>query len=161
VARSSIYDLTGCRALEMRTLSGRDGVGIHAPEGYRPSPSFECAGSVPRAAHAASFRAVAPGASRVDVFCEGGAVWALGTGRGTTIGRWDTARRAWIMAVVPSEGDGARTKPWLVADMNGDGAPEIVIHEELEDTFHDVVWSLDPRARTWKRVVVTDGSGYA
>lgn len=157
VASAGAYDLTGCREVTFRVKNGRAGSGVHVL-GLTPTPSFACGPQTRRAALTASLRAAANASAkaRVDLFCTGAVVRGVVTGTSVAIAHFD--RGAWIMDVVPQAGR-AKTTPRLIADMNHDGAPEILVRHEDVDTYHDEIWSLGRHG--WRIVLATPGSGYA
>ncbi len=68
------------------------------------------------------------------------------------------AEGAWKVADVRANvGVDYSYKPIAVMDMNGDGVPEIVIHESEGPSFHDAIISLDPTKMVWEDKVQSRG----
>jgi hypothetical protein len=187
VGGSERDDGTGCHQLRFTEGTGHDGRGVFVAEGsgYSPGPSAQWAAGAEKQRrfdelYAAQERAWTEGktdpagAARRTLFfklpeqeaAEEGSptqkrptAWAVSGGRVLVIA-YVGASGAWKVGhVSPPNGKVNAYEPLAVLDMNGDGLPEIVVHEEAAGVFTDRVLSFDPASMRWEKAV--DGPGGA
>lgn len=83
--------------------------------------------------------------------------WAVAGGRVLVVG-YVGAGGAWKVAhVLAPHGKDHSYEPLAVLDMNGDGMPEIVVHEETGGVFVDRVLAFDPGTLHWENSVASPG----
>ena len=83
--------------------------------------------------------------------------WAVSGGRVLVVG-YVGATGAWKVGhVLPPNGKVNAYEPLAVLDMNGDGLPELVVHEEAGGVFTDRVRSFDPAAMRWETAIESPG----
>lgn len=83
--------------------------------------------------------------------------WAVTGGRVLLVG-YVGQTGAWkVGQVLPPNGKDHAYEPIAVLDMNGDGLPEIVVHEEAGGVFTDRVLSFDAGAMRWEKAVESPG----
>jgi hypothetical protein len=187
VGGSERYDATGCHQIWFSEGTGQDGRGVFVAEGsgYTAGASAEWKvdeGQKKRfdrlyAAQQGVWvegKAEAAAEGRRTLFftlpaheaaAEGAptqrrpARWAVSGGRVLVVG-YVGANGAWKVGhVLPPNGKQNAYEPLAVLDMNGDGLPEIVVHEEAGGVFTDRVLSFDPASMRWETAI--DGPGGA
>jgi len=172
VTGSSVYDLRNCR--EIGTRGGPDtgdAPALYVRGARAPSPTrpFSCSATHKHAALASSFRATVGVSSPPAIFCTRDArgnelMHAIAGGKNLVLarfenGHWTLGRKLRRAPTdVPTPADEAYVVV-AVLDMNGDGAPEIVVHTRGADSYDDDVYTL--RADGRLHLVATQGSGYA
>lgn len=83
--------------------------------------------------------------------------WAVSGGRLLVVA-YVGASGAWKVAhVLPPNGKANAYETLAVLDMNGDGLPEIVVHEEAGGVFTDRVLAFDPASMRWETAVESPG----
>lgn len=187
IGGSERYEGTGCHQVWFAEGAGHDGRGVLVAEGsgYTAGPSAEWKADAEQkrrfdrlyAAQEGAWvdgRAGKPSHERRTLFFElpaqeadaedaptqrRPARWAVSGGRVLLVG-YVGATGAWKVGhVLPPNGKANAYEPLAVLDMNGDGLPEIVVHEEAGGVFTDRVLSFDPASMRWETAV--DGPGGA
>ncbi len=187
VGGSERYDGTGCHQLWFSEGTGQDGRGVFVAEGsgYTAGASAEWKADADQKTRFDRLYSAQEGAwieGKVDhavagrrtLFfqlpaqetLDGGAPtqrraarWAVSGGRVLVVG-YVGASGAWKVGhVLPPNGKVNAYEPLAVLDMNGDGLPEIVVHEEAGGVFTDRVLSFDPASMRWETAI--DGPGGA
>ncbi len=185
VAGSDRYEGTGCHRLSFAEGNGKDGLGVFVAKGsgYSPAPSarWNPAGDVvKRFEHLYSTQATAwvdgkPEATgphgktlffnlpKQEGSVEGAPTlrrpthWAVTGGRVLVVA-YVGATGAWKVGhVLAPNGKDHAYEPLAVLDMNGDGLPEIVVHEEAGGVFTDRVLSFDAGTMRWEKAVESPG----
>ena len=83
--------------------------------------------------------------------------WAVSGGRVLVVG-YVGASGAWKVGhVLSPTGKDHAYEPLAILDMNGDGLPEIVVHEEAGGVFVDRVLSFDAGTMRWENAVASPG----
>jgi hypothetical protein len=83
--------------------------------------------------------------------------WAVAGGRVLVVG-YVGATGAWKVGhVLPPNGKDNAYEPLAILDMNGDGLPEIVVHEEAGGVYVDRVLSFDAGTLRWEKSVESPG----
>jgi hypothetical protein len=83
--------------------------------------------------------------------------WAVAGGRLLVVGYISAAGTWKVGHVMPPNGKERAYEPIAILDMNGDGLPEIVVHEEAGGVFVDRVLSFDPGTMRWEKAVESPG----
>ncbi|MEZ4294536.1 MAG: hypothetical protein R3B70_06140 [Polyangiaceae bacterium] len=184
ISGSARYDATGCRRVSFSEGTGQDGLGVFVAEGsgYVAGTSAEWkAGEASRKRFERLYSAqesawvegkLSPVAGRRTMYfslpaqeasVEGAPTvrrperWAVSGGRVLVVG-YEGAGGAWKVGhVLPPNGKANAYEPLAVMDMNGDGLPEIVVHEEAGGVFSDRVLSFDAGTMRWESAVVSPG----
>jgi len=168
VTSSSVYDISGCRMLDLRVKSGRlsrvvstgGELGPLAVHGsFAPPRSVACGTPARERSFRAFARSVGAGDAKraPQIFCDGTTVRGVTGGKRLVVARLEGGK--WRLELSHKPGTSAAVLG--VFDMNGDGTPEIVVHRYDVDTYDDVVFSLDRAKRRWKTAFEGPSSGYA
>jgi hypothetical protein len=176
VVNSSVYDLTDCREIALSGKPDEDaqpalfvrGPASPASVAANGARRFACASEKDHPSLGAAFTA-ATGARAPLLFCtqdESGTdvVRAVAAGERLVFARMEASQ--WI--VERTVAVNAKDRPTqldrafaviAVLDMNGDGAPEVVVHSRQSDSYEDAIYTLGPRGAI--RRVVSHSGGYA
>jgi hypothetical protein len=172
VSGRSFYDYSGCDELSVRRQSGRAGAGVYvdardhyvAPPATKWSPDGAPRASLERlaAAHQASIKDLDPShpvafADRAFFFEWGSAHqrFAVVGGRSLLVVSWRSG--AWTIAheerPAKMRAVGRGFIALAITDMNGDGRPELVVHEleESGEWYGDATFSMGASGR-WTRI---------
>jgi hypothetical protein len=87
--------------------------------------------------------------------------WAVAGGRVLVVGYLSETGVWKVGHVMPPNGKENAYEPLAVLDMNGDGLPEIVVHEESGGVFTDRVLAFDPGTMRWEKSVESPGGATA
>ncbi len=185
VAGSDRYEGTGCHRLSFAEGNGKDGLGVFVAKGsgYSPAPSARwnpASDVVKRFEHLYTTQTTAwvdgkpesTGPHGKALFfnlpkqegsVEGAPTlrrpthWAVTGGRVLVVA-YVGATGAWKVGhVLAPNGKDHAYEPLAVLDMNGDGLPEIVVHEEAGGVFTDRVLSFDAGTMRWEKAVESPG----
>ncbi len=185
VSGSDRYDGTGCHQVSFAEGTGKDGLGVFVAKGsgYSPAPSarWNPAGDVVKHfEHLYSAQATAWVDGKTDATADHGKTlffqlpkqqgsvegaptsrrpthWAVAGGRVLVVA-YVGATGAWKVGhVLAPNGKDHAYEPLAVLDMNGDGLPEIVVHEEAGGVFTDRVLSFDAGTMRWEKAVESPG----
>lgn len=185
VAGSDRYEGTGCHRLSFAEGNGKDGLGVFVAKGsgYSPAPSARwnpASDVVKRFEHLYTTQTTAwvdgkpesTGPHGKTLFfnlpkqegsVEGAPTlrrpthWAVTGGRVLVVA-YVGATGAWKVGhVLAPNGKDHAYEPLAVLDMNGDGLPEIVVHEEAGGVFTDRVLSFDAGTMRWEKAVESPG----
>ncbi|MFO0588094.1 MAG: hypothetical protein U0441_11165 [Polyangiaceae bacterium] len=185
VSGSDQHDGTGCHQVSFAEGTGKDGLGVFVSKGsgYSPAPSvrWSPAADVEKrferlyASQATAWIDGKPAASaehgktlffslpKQEGSPEGAPTerrpthWAVSGGR-VLIVAYVGATGSWKVGhVLAPTGKDDAYQPLAVMDMDGDGLPEIVVHEESSGVFNDRVLSFDAGAMRWEKTVESPG----
>jgi hypothetical protein len=179
------YDLTNCDELTFETTTGKNGAGIFVRGPYEPlaiaewRPSAAARRQLMRliARRDASIRRMPEASHEAKEFSfdkrtiafrvPGHAPRVIVGGRALTLLRWNKGRfevehqQGFDLMGSPNIQEQCEFsyKPIAVADMNGDGSPEVVVHEHTCDVYADFTLTRD-RGK-WRTVLAGISGGYA
>jgi hypothetical protein len=83
--------------------------------------------------------------------------WAVAGGRLLVVGYVGESGTWKVSHVMPPNGKDRAYEPIAILDMNGDGLPEIVVHEAAAGVFVDRVLAFDPGTMRWEKSVESPG----
>ncbi|MBL8743429.1 MAG: hypothetical protein JNK04_20105 [Myxococcales bacterium] len=178
VSGAERYDVTSCDELTLERVSGRRGVGVFARGSYQPlaidpwKPSVTArrrleelvAARDARLPKARSKKDVALSRRMLAYRVKGRAPRVVVGGRAISVYRFE--RGSWIVEreELPCEASDLRKqscrdtvwdpemyRPIAVLDMNGDGRPEVVVHEAFLDSYADFTLT-ETMSGVWKRI---------
>jgi hypothetical protein len=175
------YDVSQCHELSLHVSSGSGGVGIFASEGggWRPpGRSLRHEASPAELAQLERFVAQAeqllvkpedfqssplrPLRERTLFFeiKERKGYFAVVGGHALLVAAWNDGR--WVLLHVEPGSTQFTYRPLAVFDLDADGVPEIVFHEDAQDSWEDVVLkSSDGDGELWGRVAESVGGSTA
>lgn len=185
VSGSEQHDGTGCHQVSFAEGTGKDGLGVFVSKssGYTPSASARWSPAsdvVKRFEHLYASQATAWIDGKSPASAEHGKTlffslpkqegspegapterrpthWAVSGGR-VLIVAYVGATGAWKVGhVLAPTGKDDAYQPLAVMDMDGDGLPEIVVHEESSGVFNDRVLSFDAGSMRWEKSVESPG----
>ena len=187
VGGSDRDDGSGCHQVLFQEGTGRDtlGVFVAAGSGYAAAPSAEWKpaadvakrfdalyatqegawvdGRVPRTREQERRRTLYFELPRQEGGPEGApsqrrpSRWAVSGGRVLLVGYVGESGAWKVGHVLSPTGKDHAYEPLAILDMNGDGLPEIVVHEEASGVYVDRVLSFDAGTMRWENAVASPG----
>lgn len=161
------YDVTNCDELELKPIDGPAGAGVFVSGAYEPlaihawKPAKKARRALDRLIRARDRKMKKPAFTpsgvhapeRLAIETPDGVRRMIVGGRALTVLRLDGG--AWVREhqAEPNEVGGAELfQVVAVLDMDGDGAPEVVVHWDAGDSFNDFTLSLDPKSGAWRLI---------
>lgn len=161
------YDVTGCDELTLEPIEGPAGAGVFVVGAYQPlaldawRPAKKAQRALDLLIHARDRKMKEPAFTpsgvrapeRLGFETPDGVRRMIVGGRALSVLRFE--RGAWVrehQADPNEEGGAERFQVVAVLDMDGDGAPEIVVHWDAGDSFNDFTLSLDPAKGSWRLI---------
>jgi hypothetical protein len=173
------YDVTNCDELDLAVQTGDKGAGLYVSKRYEPLPIVAWAPGSRAARDLAELTkkrdrplhkprrlppSARPAAPRTLFFqTPDGARRAVVGGK--ALGVYRLEGRRWIVEhELAPEGEGDYAESFSIVgvlDMNGDAAPELVVHWAAIDGYHDLTLSFEPRAKRWRLIDTGIHGAYA
>ncbi len=173
------YDVTNCDELMLARESGKAGAGLFVSKAYQPlaiaewTPSKQAERALTELTrkrdrklakpHSIAAKNLPPGTRRLFFRTPDGTRRVAVGGKALSVYRFE--RGAWKREhELPPNGEGDYADTFLIAgvlDMNGDAAPELVVHWAGIDGYHDLTLSLGSDRSRWRMIEAGIHGAYA